>query len=540
MKILKFLDIQETSSTQELLDIIKSQNKTIDNLTETLNEANQKITALEKEILELKKETTKPEIKPSKLNKDNNDDDGDKDNEKNKRKSRKGIPKKKKNIKIHQEKEIKLEKIPQNAKFIGYKEVIVQDIEIKLKNTKYKLAKYETSDGKIITASLPQNLKNGTFGPELRTFILQEYHIKHVTQPLLLEQLQNLGIEISSGQLSNIITEKLDNFHEEKNEILKVALQNSDYIQTDDTGARHNGVNGYCTQIGNEFFTWFSSTQSKSRVNFLELLSNGTKETLYTFNEISYEYMKKQNLPKKLFNKLKKIEINITDKKKFQDWLKENEIVTTTNIKTVTESALIGGLTKQGIPLTLGILSDGARQFNIFDHALCWIHAERPVNRLIPLTQKNKDFVKEARNDIWNLYQKLKSYKITPNENLKQEINNDFDKFSTKTTDYESLDKAIKNFKDNKSDLLKVLENQNIPLHNNLSENDIRDYVKKRKISGGTKSEAGRKARDTFASLKKTCKKLSISAYDYIQDRVFENKEISPLPDLILAKIRSG
>ncbi len=531
---------KETLTVEYLIDVVKSQNQIIQDLNQILSEYKKEITDLKDEILKLKKETVKPKIKPSKLNKDNNDDDDDNDEDKKKRESTKDIPKKKKNIDIHDEKKIELEEIPEDSEFIGYKEVVVQDIEIKLKNTRYKLAKYETPDGKIITAKLPTNLKNGTFGPELRTFILQEYHIKHVTQPLLLEQLQSLGIEISSGQLSNIITEKLDDFHEEKDEILKVALPNSDYIQTDDTGARHDGNNGYCTQIGNEFFTWFSSTQSKSRVNFLELLSSGVEETLYTFNEISYEYMTKQKLPQKLFNKLEELKIEITDKKDFQKWLTENEIVTKTNIKIVTEAALIGGLITQGIPVDLGVLSDGARQFNIFDHALCWIHAERPINRLIPITDENRKFVEEARSDVWKLYQKLKDYKITPNENLKRDINSDFDKFSTKITGYEALDKAIANFKNNKSDLLKVLEKPYLPLHNNLSERDIRDYVKKRKISGSTRSEAGREARDTFASLKKTCKKLCISSYEYIRDRVFQNGEIEPLPDLVLVKIRGG
>ena len=90
----------------------------------------------------------------------------------------------------------------------------------------------------------------------------------------ILEQIRDIGVEISSGQLNNIITENLEEFHQEKDDILKAGLSNPEYIQTDDTGARHKGVNGYCTQIGNEFFTWFESTQSKSRINFLELLSN--------------------------------------------------------------------------------------------------------------------------------------------------------------------------------------------------------------------------------------------------------------------------
>ncbi|MDM8565252.1 hypothetical protein QUF74_06310 [Candidatus Halobeggiatoa sp. HSG11] len=67
-----------------------------------------------------------------------------------------------------------------------------------------------------------------------------------------------------------------------------------------------------------------------------------------------------------------------------------------------------------------------------------------------------------------------------------------------------------------------------------LSERDIRDYVKKRKISGSTRSEDGRKCRDTFASLKKTCRKHGISFWHYLQDRISGTAQIPPLPELIL------
>ena len=96
-------------------------------------------------------------------------------------------------------------------------------------------------------------------------------------------------------------------------------------------------------------------------------------------------------------------------------------------------------------------------------------------------------------------------------------------------------------FKNNKSDLLKVLENPTIPLHNNLSERDIRDYVKKRKISGSTRSENGRKARDTFASLKKTCKKLALSFNEYLHDRISGKNNIANLGESVgLAYVSSG
>jgi hypothetical protein len=61
-----------------------------------------------------------------------------------------------------------------------------------------------------------------------------------------------------------------------------------------------------------------------------------------------------------------------------------------------------------------------------------------------------------------------------------------------------------------------------LPLHNNLSERDIREYVKKRKISGSTRSES----RDTFASLKKTCRKHGVSFWHYLKARLLNDQSI--------------
>jgi hypothetical protein len=87
--------------------------------------------------------------------------------------------------------------------------------------------------------------------------------------------------------------------------------------------------------------------------------------------------------------------------------------------------------------------------------------------------------------------------------------------------------------KDHQADLLRVLERPEIPLHNNAEESDIRDYVKKRKISGSTRSAEGRRCRDTFASLKKTCRKLGVNFWAYLQDRVRGLGQIAPLAKLI-------
>ena len=87
----------------------------------------------------------------------------------------------------------------------------------------------------------------------------------------------------------------------------------------------------------------------------------------------------------------------------------------------------------------------------------------------------------------------------------------------------------LKGLKKKKDQLLLVLSRPKTSLHNNDSERDIREYVKRRKISAGTRSENGRKARDTFLSLKKTCRKLSISFWDYLLDRLQNLNQIEPL-----------
>ena len=100
----------------------------------------------------------------------------------------------------------------------------------------------------------------------------RQYDHAHLTQPLLRAQLHDWGIEISAGQPNRLLTEGHNAFHEEKAEIKTAGLATSSYLQADDTGARPQGQNGYCTCIGNKRFAWLASTESKSRVNFLELL----------------------------------------------------------------------------------------------------------------------------------------------------------------------------------------------------------------------------------------------------------------------------
>jgi hypothetical protein len=147
--------------------------------------------------------------------------------------------------------------------------------------------------------------------------------------------------------------------------------------------------------------------------------------------------------------------------------------------------------------------------------------------------------LENVRTQIWDLYQILKAYKEAPGENKKAEIRERFNLIFRQNTCFATLNLTLERLHNNKKELLLVLEHPEIPLHNNLSEGDIREYVKRRKLSGGTRSDEGRRCRDTFASLKKTCRKHGISFWQYLQDRVLGTGHIPPLPVLIAARAQA-
>jgi hypothetical protein len=184
----------------------------------------------------------------------------------------------------------------------------------------------------------------------------------------------------------------------------------------------------------------------------------------------------------------------------------------------------------------LTVLSDGAGQFDVFVHALCWLHVERPLERLVPHNEKHRQSIEQIRQRIWELYAGLKAYRQAPTMAACEALGKQFDELVAQRTDYPSIDGVLKGMAADRAKLLLVLERPEVPLHNNLSEGHIRDYVKKRKISGSTRSELGRRARDTFASLKKTCRRLGVNFWEYLQDRVRGLGQIPRLADRIRQK----
>jgi hypothetical protein len=506
-------------------------------LLEIIQMQQEQIQELRDEIARLKGDKPRPRIKPSILEKDS----GNKDKTQGGTK-RPGSVKRTKidKLEIHERHIVKADHVPQGSRFKGYEEFTVQGLLVQPHNTLYLRERWLTPEGRQILAALPEEIRRlGHFSASLHRFILYQYHHCHVTQPLIWEQLCEMGVDISAGQVNRIITEGKQRFHEEKEEILRVGLRISGHVNVDDTGARHKGKNGYCTHIGNEMFAWFESTDSKSRINFFEILRAGNPD--YVLNAAALVYMHAQKLPKAQLEKLiisaTAVYENAAEWKAFLDSL---GFTNKRHARIATEGALLGSiLGHRTTNPDLVVVSDNAGQFDFLLHGLCWIHAERSINKLVGLNDTQRKALEEKRKQIWDFYGQLKTYKHSPDEITKAKLEKRFDEIFRIRTCYASLNHALNRIHKNKRELLLVLERPEIPLHNNTSETDIREYTKKRHISGSTRSDIGRRGRDTFASLKKTCRKLAVGFWDYLYDRLSGANSILPLAELMIERMKS-
>lgn len=518
---------------EALLGIIRGQAEQLVKQAEHIQRAKEQIQALSDEIAILKGLKPKPKIPKSKLEdpsagggKGKNGGDG----------KRAGSAKKSKTdeLKIHETIALSPDVIADDWVFKGYNDFVVQGLVIEPHNIKYRRGRWITPDGETIMAPLPAEVYSH-FSATLISYIQHQYFACRVTQPLLLDQLREIGIDISSGQLNEILTEDNEEFHLEKSELLQTGLSVSSYAQTDDTGARHEGKNGYTTCISNDLFTFFASSNSKSRINFLEILRAGHSD--YVLNTDALIYMRQQNLSQGAIGVLEHSnEQHFIDAAAWHSHLADLGITAPRHVRIATEGTLLASAIFHGLSPDIVILSDDAGQFNILIHALCWIHAERLVNKLVGFSDEQRADVAKVRDEIWALYQQLKLYKTTPSPEIRATVEAAFDAIFTQKTCFETLNQLLMRLNNNKAELLRVLDHPDIPLHNNGCETDVREAVTKRKVSGGTQSDLGRRARDTFLSLKRTCRKLGVSFWKYLNDRNAAVKNIPRLSQLIIER----
>jgi Transposase IS66 family len=528
----------ESSAWRQVVANLHDEDKTplVRLLLQVIEEQAQRMTALEAEIALLKGGPKKPasNSKPSALSKPTivARPDGKRPGSEKRSKT--------KNLAIHEEIPVPPKDLPSGSKLVRRDPYVVQDLVVAAHNTRYLLETWQTPAGDLIRGELPPGI-HGHFGSGLYSFVLQQHYAAHVPQCRILEELHDFDVDISAGQINNILTENHEALHAEKDALLPTALQVFTALSVDDSGAPHQGKYGSCLCICNEFFTSFHSSDTKERSKFLDVLRCGHID--YVLNDMAWAYLKEQGLPAKVLRLLEVegslIEQTFADAPAWNGHLDRLGIDNAKHRQTLTEAALLGSAIAHGVSPALGLVSDGSAIYALFVHGLCWIHQERNLAKLTPCGSEQCQAWQDVLTAVWQLYADLKAYRLAPTPQQAEALRAQFDVIVGRTTCWPELNAALGRMANKKVDLLRVLDRPDLPLHTNAAEYDFRDWATRRKISAGTRGELGKRCRDTFLSVKATCRKLGVRFMSYLRDRISKAEQIPLLSELLRQKAAS-
>lgn len=446
---------------------------------------------------------------------------------------------KKAEIKIDREEVVKVkpEDLPADAKFKGYVEVVAQDILMKIENVCFRKEKYySAASGKTYLAKLPRGYA-GQFGPGVKALVPAFYFGMGASEPKILEFLENVGLKISKGELSKLLIEDQDGFHAESDAVYESGLRSSSYQQSDSTLTRVNGQNQNCHVVCNPVYSAYRTLPHKDRLSVLDVLRNG-RPRRFRLNQKALDCLANVQLSQAtrqtLANGCSEMEL---DEPTFQEHLAGSlpNLGKQQRKEIIDAAAIAAYWAEPEWPVTETLVCDDAPQYNKLTRwmMLCWIHEGRPYKKLLPCVPLHRELLDGFLKRFWDYYHALLAYKQNPSETECARLETVFDDLFATQTGYEALDERIAKTRAKKTSLLLVLKRPELPLHNNLSELGVRRRVRKRDVSFGPRTERGRRAWDTFMTLAETTRKLNVSFYAYLRDRITGDDAVPPLAELV-------
>jgi hypothetical protein len=524
--------IQDENARQlisQLLNLVEA-------LSADLRDAQAEIQRLRDEINRMKGEQGKPKIKANTPKPPRVDYSSEKERRKPKPRQKRA---KKATLTIHREQTLEVDKtsLPPDAKFKGYEDVVVQDVIFRADNVCFHKEKFwANSTSQTYLAELPRGYE-GQFGPGLKALTLALYFGGGMSEPKIRGLYENVGVQISAGQLSNLLIKRQEGFHAEKEEVCEAGLRSSPWQHIDQTSTRVDGQNQHCNIVCNPLYTVYTTTPSKDRLSVLDVLRNG-RERRFRLNEEALGYLAPTPLSKATRTWL-------AAECRDQDW-EEKAFVERLdtrwpNLSVQQRQAILSAAAvaayhaEEGMPLVRLLVCDDAPQFNWIAEvlALCWVHEGRHYKKLMPVFVHHLQLLNDFRKQFWDFYDELLAYQQQPTPEESARLETEFDRLFSTCTGYAALDARIAKTRAKKASLLMALRYPEIPLHNNPAELEARQRVRKRDVSFGPRTQDGVKAWDTFMSLAATARKLGISFYQYLHDRISKANQIPPLASLI-------
>lgn len=453
-----------------------------------------------------------------------------------------------KDLEIHETVECPVDPatLPPDAVRLGEEIVVVQDIEIRPKNTRFRRhVFYSPAERKRFVGPLPAGCDQGDFGAHLRALIIALKYSGNMSEPKIGEFLGNFGVQVSRGSLSNILTHSARVFEPDYQQVFQAGLASTAYQQTDDTSARVQGQFWHTHILCNPFYTFYSTRPKKDRLAVLGVLQN-TDALRFRLGPETLQLLQAEFLPlpdkwQEALAAVGEVELPASELQALLDgWFGERNLQLRTAIEQA--AAIVSYRHQTAAPVVRILVGDDAGQFKLLTDklALCWIHDARHYQKLTPVAERHAQALAAFQDRYWKYYQALQDYRAGPTAARVPPLRAEFDALFATRTGYNALDERIAKTQAKRDALLTVLDEPAVPLHNNTSELGARVSARRRDVSLHSKSRRGARAMDIFTTLVQTAKKLGISAYAYLRDRL---TGLLPLPNLghsILQAAASG
>jgi len=508
----------------------------VEAVTADLRAAQTEIQRLRDEVNRLKGEQGQPTIKPNLPKQQSPDYSSERErhppHQRGKRGDRAPIP-------IDREQVLRVEPstLPPDAEFKGYEEVVVQDVVVRTDNVLFRKEKfYSPALGRTYLAELPAGY-SGEFGPGIHALVLVFYFACQMTEPKIRGWLQQVGVQISAGAISNLVIKGHAPFHQEKDAVFEAGLRSSPWQQTDDTATRVNGQTHHCHIVDNPLHTTYLTLPSKDRLSVIDALRNG-QPRVFRYTDDAEVWLEAAGVSQVTLTKLTRLpreqdldEATLT--RLLETHLPGLGIQTR---KWVLDALAVAAYQAQREwPIVRLLLCDDAPQFTLItdELALCWVHEGRHYKKLLPTVPLHRELLTTFLHDFWTFYDEVLAYREQPMPEERTRLETRFETVFTTMTGYWALDERIRKTWAKKESLLRVLAHPELPLHNNASELGARQRVRKRAISFGPRTAEGARAWDTFMSLAATSRKLGVNFLQYLHDRIAGTYQIPELATII-------